>query len=53
MFAHNIHKLAALAFLNPDSVVTGFELLCEELGEQYDNILDYFEETYIGTSLID
>ena len=34
-------------------MVTGFELLCEELGEQYDNILDYFEETYIGTSLTD
>lgn len=47
-FAHNVHKIAALAFLHPNSVVDGFELLCDELGEQYDNILDYFEETYIG-----
>lgn len=47
-FSHNIHKIAALAFLECDSVVNGFELLCEDLGEHYDNILDYFEETYIG-----
>ena len=52
-FARNIHKLGVLAFLNLGSAVTDFELLCEELGEQYDNVLDYFEETYIGTSLID
>ena len=51
-FGHNIHKIAALAFLDPNSVVNGFELLCEQLDEQYDNILDYFEETYIGMSLI-
>ena len=52
-FAHDIHKLAASAFLNLDSMVTGFKLLCEESDEQYNNILDYFEETYIGMSLID
>ncbi|CAF1440348.1 unnamed protein product [Adineta ricciae] len=46
--AHNIHKIAALAFLEPGSVVDGFELLCEEIGERYDDILDYFESTYIG-----
>ncbi|CAF2047910.1 unnamed protein product [Rotaria magnacalcarata] len=47
-FSHNIHKIAALAFLDPNSVLNGFESLCEQLDDQYDNILDYFEETYIG-----
>ncbi|CAF1526042.1 unnamed protein product [Adineta ricciae] len=48
VYTHNIHKIAALAFLEPSSVVDRFELLCEELGEGYDDILDYFESTYIG-----
>jgi hypothetical protein len=46
-FAHNVHKIDALTFLDPASVVNGFEKLCGELGEHYDAILDYFEETYI------
>ncbi|CAM4944344.1 unnamed protein product [Rotaria socialis] len=46
-FAHNIHKIAALAFHDPNSALNGFESLCERLDDQYDNILDYFEETYI------
>ncbi|CAM4810174.1 unnamed protein product [Rotaria magnacalcarata] len=47
-FSHNIHKIAALAFLDPNSALSGFESLCEQLDDRYDNILDYFEETYIG-----
>ncbi|CAF3453961.1 unnamed protein product [Rotaria socialis] len=46
-FVHNIHKIAALAFHDPNSALNGFESLCERLDDQYDNILDYFEETYI------
>ncbi|CAF0928710.1 unnamed protein product [Adineta ricciae] len=42
------HLRQTLAFLESTSVVDGFELLCEELGEGYDDILDYFESTYIG-----
>ena len=48
MFSHNVHKIAALAFLEPTHVVTGFERLSMELGDDYETILDYFEETYIG-----
>ncbi|CAF2161520.1 unnamed protein product [Rotaria magnacalcarata] len=48
IFAHNIHKIAALAFLELNSVVNGFESLSNELGHHYDDIMDYFEGTYIG-----
>ncbi|CAF3517920.1 unnamed protein product [Rotaria sp. Silwood2] len=48
IFAHNIHKTAALAFFEPNSVVNGFERLSMELGHDYDEIMDYFEGTYIG-----
>ena len=48
LFAHNIHKIAALAFVTPSSVLDVFESLCDDLGERYDNILDYFQDTYIG-----
>ncbi|CAM4890946.1 unnamed protein product [Rotaria socialis] len=47
-----IHKIAALAFLDPNSALNDFESLCEQLDDQYDNILDYFEETYIDMTLI-
>ncbi|CAF4181655.1 unnamed protein product, partial [Rotaria sordida] len=47
-FAHNIHKILALAFLEPTQVINGFESLCSELGEEYQEILDYFEDNYIG-----
>ncbi|CAF4063073.1 unnamed protein product [Rotaria sp. Silwood1] len=48
IFADNIHKILALAFLEPNQVVNGFEFLCSDLGDEYQQILDYFEDTYIG-----
>ena len=47
-FSHNIHKIAALAFLKPEDVVRGFEDLSLDLDDEYQSILDYFEETYVG-----
>ena len=47
-FSHNIHKIIALTFLNPNQVISGFERLAIELGDDYETILDYFEESYIG-----
>ncbi|CAF1279940.1 unnamed protein product [Didymodactylos carnosus] len=48
VFAHNIHKIAALAFLEPSRMINGFDDLLMDLGDDYQEILDYFEETYIG-----
>ncbi|CAF1294685.1 unnamed protein product [Didymodactylos carnosus] len=47
-FSDNIHKIPALAFLEPDSVIDGFETLCARLDDTYQDILDYMEGTYIG-----
>ncbi|CAF2121455.1 unnamed protein product [Rotaria magnacalcarata] len=47
-FSHNIHKIAALAFLKPDDVVKVFEDLSMNLDDEYQTVLDYFEETYIS-----
>ncbi|CAF3402781.1 unnamed protein product [Rotaria sp. Silwood2] len=47
-FSHNIHKIAALVFLKPDDVVKGFEDLSVDLGDEYQAVFDYIEETYIG-----
>ncbi|CAF1533811.1 unnamed protein product [Adineta ricciae] len=47
-FAHNIHKIAALTFLDENAVVNGFEHLSMNLTSEFENILDYFEGTYIG-----
>ena len=49
IFSHKVHKIASLAFLEPNSVVTGFERLSMDLGDDLEDILDYFERTYIGT----
>ena len=40
--------IAALAFVPPGDVVTAFETLSEHLPVEFDPILDYFEDTYIG-----
>ncbi|CAM4798470.1 unnamed protein product [Rotaria magnacalcarata] len=48
IFADNIHKILALAFLEPNQVISGFESLCSNLGDEYQSILDYMEDNYIG-----
>ncbi|CAF4876136.1 unnamed protein product [Rotaria socialis] len=53
LFAHNVHKIAALAFLEPTNVINGFEHLSIDLGDDYETILDYFEETYIAMFAIE
>lgn len=49
VFSHNVHKIASLAFLEPNSVVNGFERLSMDLGDDLEDIIDYFERAYIGT----
>ncbi|CAF0834509.1 unnamed protein product [Rotaria sordida] len=48
IFAHNIHKFGALVFLEINNVIKGFESLSMDLDEDYQEMIDYFEETYIG-----
>ena len=47
-FADSIHKILALVFFEPTQVINGFESLCSELGEEYQEIIGYFEDNYIG-----
>lgn len=51
-FALHTRMICAVAFLPPDDVVEGFEQLADLIRETYDNqmddILEYFEDTYIG-----
>ncbi|CAF2887331.1 unnamed protein product [Rotaria sp. Silwood2] len=47
-FADNVHKILALAFIEPTMVIDGFELLCSKLDDDYQQILDYIEDNYIG-----
>ena len=47
-FTDNIHKILALAFLDPNVMATGFEFLCANFGDEYQEILDYIEDNYIG-----
>ncbi|CAF1583571.1 unnamed protein product, partial [Didymodactylos carnosus] len=35
-------------FLESDSVIDGFETLCARLDDNYQDILDYMEDIYIG-----
>ena len=49
VYSHKIHMIASLAFLEPNSVVIGFERLSMDLGDDLEDIIDYFERTYIGT----
>ena len=48
VFAHNIHKFGALAFLEINDVIKGCESLSMDLDADYQEMIDYFEETYIG-----
>ncbi|CAM4775069.1 unnamed protein product [Rotaria magnacalcarata] len=47
VFADNIHKTLALAFIEPTIVANAFELLCTNLDDNYQQILDYIEDNYI------
>ncbi|CAF3333548.1 unnamed protein product [Rotaria socialis] len=47
-FAHGIHKMAALAFINPNDVINAFADVSTHLGDDFQSMLDYFEDTYIG-----
>ena len=49
-FALNIRMLSALAFLPPNRVVEGFNLLIDEniIPGEADSVLDYFEDNWIG-----
>ena len=47
-FADSIYKILTLTFLEPTQVINDFESLCSQLGEEYQEILDYFEDNYIG-----
>ena len=50
-----LHMIAALAFVPPQDVVNSFDALCLVIRNQYDGdadeVLDYFENTYIGRFL--
>ncbi|CAF1159099.1 unnamed protein product, partial [Didymodactylos carnosus] len=47
-FAHGIHKIIALCFIHPDNIIDGFGRLSIGLYPSFQEILDYFEDTYIG-----
>ncbi|CAF0952690.1 unnamed protein product [Didymodactylos carnosus] len=47
-FAHNINKIAALAFIPPCDVLHAYSRLALDLDDDYQDILNYFEDTYIG-----
>jgi len=51
-FALHSKMICALSFLPPDDVEEGFEQLSDVIREAYndqmDNLLEYFEDTYIG-----
>ncbi|CAF0898009.1 unnamed protein product [Adineta steineri] len=47
-FADNIHQILALSFLEPNEVINGFNHLCTYLDDEYQIVLDYIEDNYIG-----
>ncbi|CAF0925580.1 unnamed protein product [Didymodactylos carnosus] len=47
-FAHNINKIAALAFIPPSDVLHAYLHPSLDLDDDYQDILNYFEDTYIG-----
>ena len=44
-----MHKFGALAFLQSTDVIKGFESLSLNLDDDYQDMIDYFEETYGST----
>jgi hypothetical protein len=47
-FAFVFKKLKALAFVPPPDVILKYEELTETLGDEFEQFLNYFEDTWIG-----
>ena len=47
-FALGVRMVAATAFVPVDQIVDAYEQLQQHLDDEYDDILDYFEDNYIG-----
>ncbi|CAF3907105.1 unnamed protein product, partial [Rotaria sp. Silwood1] len=47
-FRLNVKKLIALAFVPVDEVTTDFDLIANQFDDGADDLLDYFEKTWIG-----
>ena len=47
-FSHQMRMLPALAFVAEDAVVEAFEELADTLPGEADDVVHYFEDTYIG-----
>ena len=47
-FSHKLRMLPALAFVPEDAVVEAFEKLADNLPDETDAVVHYFEDTYIG-----
>ena len=43
-----MHKFGALAFLQSADVIKGFENLSLNADDDSQDLIDYFEETYVG-----
>ncbi|CAF1284973.1 unnamed protein product [Rotaria sordida] len=48
VFAHNVNKIAALAFLQPADISQGFDDLYNASPPILRPLFDYFEDTYVG-----
>ena len=46
-FRLNVKKLIALAFVPVDDVITAFNLVAEQFDDDTDDLIDYFEKTWI------
>ena len=46
-FRLNVKKLIALAFVPVDDVVTAFDLVAEQFDDDTNDLIDYFEKTWI------
>ena len=47
-FAHKVRMLAALAFVPEHDVISAFEAVSEDFPLDAQEVIDYFENTYIG-----
>ena len=47
-FRLNVKKLIALAFVPLDDVIAAFQLIADQFDEDADDLLGYFEKTWIG-----